>query len=468
MTSRIAKNAAWLTVGECVGRLLRIILIFYAARSLGVAEWGISSYVLSWAVLITLATDWGLSSIVTRQLVNDYDNRAHYLSTFFFIKLFFIIAGAIIILFIIPLISALPLTKSIIISLVALVFFDSIRAIVSVINRAREAMHLEALIQVVTQGSILAIGLVMLRQMPTAEGLNIAYAAGSGIGTIIALFFARHALSGIMTSFKRPLVRELLKDSLPIAIVGLLGGMMLNTDIIMLGWMRTPEEIGYYSAAQKVIFTLYVLPTLLAWSVFPAMARLAKNTIAFRELFAKAIKNILLVALPLTVGGIITAPQIIALFYGQIYLPATGAFIILLLTIPVTYVMGIASNTLVAYNQQKHFVQYALMGFTLNIVFNLALIPVWGINGAALSTLITETISVFYIWRKMKTIGDFPLTQGLGKGCIATALMGGIALIATTLSLPVIGTIALSITGYAIALYLLKEPAFLELIPHLS
>ena len=40
-SSRVVKNTAWLTVGEIAGRLLRIVLIFYSARALGAAEWGV-------------------------------------------------------------------------------------------------------------------------------------------------------------------------------------------------------------------------------------------------------------------------------------------------------------------------------------------------------------------------------------------------------------------------------------------
>ncbi len=463
MASRIAKNAAWLTFGEIAGRLLRVTLIVYSARVMGAAQWGISSYVLSWSVLFTITSDLGLSSIITRQLVHDEKNRAKYLSTFLFVKLGLVAVGIAAILLVIPSISALPLSQSIAWSLAALVLCDSIRTITSVVNRAREKMHIEAMVMIITQVVIVAIGFVMLRIAPTAESLNIAYAAGSAIGMLVGIFFVRDWLGGIFTSFSRPLVRELLKDSLPIAAIGLLGSMMLNTDIIMLGWMRTPEEIGYYSAAQKIIFTLYVLPTLVAWSLFPAMARLTQDAGAFRKLFEKAMKNVLLIALPITVGGIITAPHIIKLFYGDVYLPATAPFVILLLTIPITYALGVINNVLVAHNKQKYFFAYALMGFVLNAVFNLALIPLWGIAGAAAATLITETVSALYIWRAMKKVGDFRLVAGLGKGCAATVILGIVAYATTAIGTPLAITTILAITTYAGSLWILSEPSLTEL-----
>ena len=107
-------------------------------------------------------------------------------------------------------------------------------------------------------------------------------------------------------------------------------------------------------------------------------------------------------ALPVTVGGLIIAPYLIKLFYGAEYLPATTSFIIQLFTIPIAFATPIINNALIAHNSQKHFLAYAVIGLLCNAGFNLILIPLWGINGAALATLITQTITGAFIWRKLK------------------------------------------------------------------
>lgn len=460
----VVQNTIWLTVGEVVGRLIRIILIFYSARVLGAAEWGISSYLLSWAVLFTIATDLGLSSIVIRELVRTPERRAEHLSTFFFAKLALFTVSALVIVLVVPKIGALPLSQALMISLAALVFFDSMRMIATTVNKAQETMRREAWSNIVTQSAILASGFVMLRAHPSAEGLNIAYAIGSAVGTLYAFFLIRNYLPGLLTSFRRPLVRQLMRDAFPVAAVGLMGSLMLNTDIIMLGAMRTAAEIGYYSATQKIIFTLYVIPTLIASAAFPAMARLVRNKNSFKAFFENVLKHSLMIALPVTVGGIITAPRIIALFYGSSYLPATPSFIILLLTVPIAFTTAIVNNTLIAHNSQKHFLAYATLGLVLNIVFNFALIPVFGINGAALATLITETTTGIFIWRKLNTIAGFAMPRDLTKTFIACAVMS-IALYGTILlNFPVLLVISIAILCYAAALGAIREPAFIHLI----
>jgi len=463
ITNRVIKNTAWLTISEIIGRSLRIVLIFYSARVLGAAEWGISSYLLSWAALFTIATDLGLSAIVTRELVRDHNRHAENLSTFLFIKTALLFIAISIILIAVPHISALPLSQTLMVSLAFLVFFDSLRIIPSTVNKARETMHYEAEINIFTQAAILVIGMIFLLKNPSAETLNIAYAVGSGLGTLYGFYLIRDYLSGIMSSFSRPLVRTLLADSLPIAVLGLLGSLMLNTDIVMLGFMRTAEEIGYYSATQKIIFTLYVLPTLIASATFPTMTRLIGNASAFKEFFDKTLKSALMIAIPVTVGGIITAQPVIELFYGAEYIPATWPYIILLLTVPITFATSIINNALIAYNNQKYFIIYASIGLTCNVILNFMLIPLWGIRGVAIATLITQTISGIFIWQKINKLSGFTVPHGLGKTYIACGVMAALLIAANTFGVHIIISIFGAIFCYIAMLFISREPACITL-----
>lgn len=461
--SRVLRNTAWLTAGEITGRLLRIALIFYSARMLGAAEWGISSYLLSWAVLFTIATDLGLSAIITRELVRNDGRRAEHLSTFLFIKLALLFVAVFSIILIVSHAGALPISRSLIASLAFLVFFDSIRIIATTVNKARETMRAEALANIFTQAMILAIGIVLLAKNPSAEALNIAYAAGSGLGTLYAFFLIRDYLPGIISSFHGRHGIRLVKDALPIAALGLVGSLMLNTDIIMLGWMRTAEEIGYYAAIQKIIFTLYVLPTLIASAAFPAMARLTDDRQAFQAFFEKMLKSSLMIALPLTVGGVLTAPRVIALFYGAEYLPATASYVILLFTVPIAFTTPIINNALIAYNSQKQFLAYAAIGLICNAILNFLLIPVWDIHGAAAATLVTTTVTGALVWRKINRLSGFTVPHGLGKAFAASGAMAVTTVLATLAMMPVLAVICVAALTYTAALYTMREPTFLEL-----
>ena len=187
--------------------------------------------------------------------------------------------------------------------------------------------------------------------------------------------------------------------------MGLMGAIMLNTDIIMLGWLRSPEEVGYYSAAQKIIQLLYVLPTLVATSIFPVIARMAMtNAVFVKTMLEKAVRVIILISVPIAAIGLAFAPQIINLLFGDEYSPAILTFRILMLTVLIVYPSTLIGNAIFAYDKQKSFVLFVLIAALGNVAFNFLLIPKFGIEGAAVSTVITQLITNALIWWKMKRI----------------------------------------------------------------
>src|SRR3989344_7556164 len=108
----------------------------------------------------------------------------------------------------------------------------------------------------------------------------------------------RHYFGNLIRNFNASLIKPILLTAWPFGLLGIMGIINLNTDIIMLGWMRSPEEVGYYSAAQKLIQILYVIPTLLAVSLFPAMARAVEhNREMVRKLLEKSVTTTILFAI---------------------------------------------------------------------------------------------------------------------------------------------------------------------------
>lgn len=406
---QIITNTFWLTAGELAGRALRIALVLYAARALGAAEWGIASYALSWATLFTIATDLGLHAILTREAArheNEVENAAT-LRAALSIKSALLIISAVLMAFL-PFISSVPLSPALIMLTFALVASDSLRLIPSAINKARERMHREAVITLVTQGTILTLGLFLVLKRPSAESLALAYAVGSAIGTLAAAYAVREILPRLKGSINFARARAMLRAAWPIALIGMLGSLMLNTDIIMIGWLGTPEDIGYYSAAQKIIFTLYVLGTLIASAAFPTFSRAAHANEAFAPVFKKTMQSSVTLAVILAGILILAARPIITIAYGANYLPAVAPFVILLCTLPLAYAASLITNALVAHHKEHAFISYAALGAIGNVIGNLLLIPLWGIAGAALATFVTQGISTLLMARKIKNILPTP------------------------------------------------------------
>src|SRR6266568_6359664 len=100
----VAKNTFWLTISNVGGRLLRALIIIYAARVLGAAEWGVFAYATSLIAFLTSFIDLGINSILTRETAKGSNpvREEQILSTSFFLKIILLVLAILIVLFVAP------------------------------------------------------------------------------------------------------------------------------------------------------------------------------------------------------------------------------------------------------------------------------------------------------------------------------------------------------------------------------
>ncbi|MDO8429792.1 MAG: flippase [bacterium] len=404
LKQRIFKNAFWLFSGQIFGRLIRVAIVIYAARILGPASWGAFSYAMSFAAFMLIFSDLGINAIVTKEASRNIEMAKKYFSTAFFIKLILLIIG-VLILFVAPNLTNLEEAKQLLPLISFILIFDSLRNFGFSISRAHEKMEIEGLNEIATNFFITLFGFIALKINGTSQSLTIAYSAAIMLGFLLIAFQLRHYFKEVINNFDFNLIKPILETAWPFALAGSLGAIMINTDTIIIGWFRSAAEVGYYSAAQRPVQLLYVLPTLFAASLFPSLSRMAKEKMdSFKEVLKNAIKISLIVAIPITIFGIIFGSQIINLLFGQDYQSATLSFQILMLTILVIFPSAIIANANLAADQQKNFIIFSAIGAIGNIILDLLLIPKWGIAGSSFATLVTQIIANSFIWFKMKKL----------------------------------------------------------------
>ena len=406
----IAKNTVWLLIGQIGSRLLRAAIVIYAARLLGAESWGAFSYALGIATFLTTFSDIGINALITKEASRQPELKNQYLATAFFTKtgILAILISGVFLFF--PYLTKIPEAAAIMPILVFVFAFDSLRDLGSALSRALEKMQIEALMNIFTNLAIVILGFILLFNYQTAYALALAYALGSGVGLIAIIIALREHFKNIFINFQKSLVKEIIVTAWPFGLMSLMGVIMLNTDIIMLGWMRSATEIGYYSVAQKIIQLFYVLPALFASSIFPALSRYVKTEPdKAKKLLEKTIALAILIALPITLLGLILGRPIIQLLFGPEYLPSVMSFQILILTLLIVYPSTLVGNAVFAYDKQKNFIFFVGVAFVGNIFFNFLFIPSFGIEGAATATVLTQLITNGLIWKKMKSINQFKI-----------------------------------------------------------
>ena len=115
---------------------------------------------------------------------------------------------------------------------------------------------------------------------------------------------------------------------------------MIHTDVIMLGWLRGAEDVGLYSASNRIIQFLYVIPSVIAASTLPSFSRLAfREPEKMRSVLERVLgASLLLVAIPAAIGGAVLAKDITVGVFGESFIRGAGAFRILMFTLLVDFI----------------------------------------------------------------------------------------------------------------------------------
>lgn len=463
----IAKNTFWLMVSNIGGRLVRAIIIIYAARVLGAAEWGVFSYAVSLTALFTVLSDIGIGPIIIRErskLKDKPEEEKQILSAAIFLKIILILIAIFTILFVAPYFIPQENIKKLLPFTIFLFAFDSIRNFGFSLIRSMEKMELEAGLYLLTNAAIVSFGLIFLALNPRVVSFAAAYALGGGIGAIATIYALRNEFKKILRKFPARLFTYILAAGWPLAISGILGNLMIETDILIIGWFRSAKEVGFYSAAQRIVQILYILPAILAASLLPTFSRLAqKDNAKFKRGLEDALWLIYMIAIPLSIGGILLGKEIIRFAFGQEYVEASLSFQILVATLVVNFPAAILADVLFAHDKQKCLINHTLIGGISNITLDLLLIPTYGIAGSAAATFVSQLAGNIYLWSVVRSATRPRVIPRLKKILTASAFMGIAVLALNSIGLHVLLVIAASAIIYFVIIHFLGEPLFKEI-----
>ena len=181
---------------------------------------------------------------------------------------------------------------------------------------------------------------------------------------------------------------QILKISIPLMFAQSVQFIMAWTDKLMLGSMTTTVDVGVYHTAFKL-------------SMFAAVALMSVNSIAspkFAEMFAKkdflglkkvvhqSTKMIFWSSFPLVIVFFMFPDFLLGLF-GEEFKVGVTAFIFLSCGRLISSFSGSVGNILQMTGNQNIYAIILMIGAILNVVLNLILIPLYGINGAAIASM---------------------------------------------------------------------------------
>ena len=227
--------------------------------------------------------------------------------------------------------------------------------------------------------------------------------------TLLTLVFdvLKVRLFGFRISLDLKLGKELIDFSLPLLLTGVLGFVMMWADTLMLGYYKSSEVVGVYNAAAPIARLLPIFLNSAAFLYAPIASQLyaQRKLRELKRVYQILTKWIFLLTLPVFSMIFLFPEATINFFFGAKYLGASRALQILALGFMFHTFLGLNGLSLIVIGKPRLNLIGNSLAALLNIVLNALLIPVYGLEGAAIATAVSYFVANVFrsYWLYQKT-----------------------------------------------------------------
>lgn len=175
-------------------------------------------------------------------------------------------------------------------------------------------------------------------------------------------------------------------------------------DTIFVGYFLTNGDVGVYrvafqftTAATFITTAIYstLTPKISSWSANNQWEKIAPPV-------SRGITFSLILAVPVFTGGLLLADKLLYYFYGADFAAGATACTILLLVQVISVFITLLGVALTASDHARQSFYATATAAVLNIILNCIFIPLLGINGAAVATLISYSVNASLIAHFLK------------------------------------------------------------------
>ena len=391
-------NTSWIMAEKVLNLGIAFFVTIFVARYLEPEQFGILSYAISLVSLFAIAGHMGLSGLVIREIVKKPNEIYTTLGTTFFLKLFGIFIGFVL----------LVLFSSITEEIGSDQFWILIIIASSILFMPFEVIDFWFASQVQAKYTSISRTIALLissifKVLLIISGASIVIFAYANIiqtlilALILIYFYRKYTVDSIKNwNFSLPRAKELLSQGWMIFLGSIFAIIYLKVDQVMLKWLVGSEEVGVYAVASTLSEAWYFIPTAIIASLFPKLIKLRDSD---KHQFNKRLQQIfdLLFILAFLVAILVTifASPIILLFFGEAYLPSSTILTIHIWAALFIFMRAAFSKWILIEGALMFSLITQGLGAVANVGLNFLLIPYYEGVGAAYATLISYAMASY-------------------------------------------------------------------------
>jgi O-antigen/teichoic acid export membrane protein len=228
------------------------------------------------------------------------------------------------------------------------------------------------------------------------QPITLSYAMGYIFILLASFLVCRFSIktvfgeSNLKKNEKEKITKKLLSYSFPIIFLGVVNYLFSSIDSFFIGYYKSISYVGIYNAAVPIALFLLIIPTLFLQLFLPVITKeYSKGNISLIVKLSKQLgKWIFFLNLPLLIIMFLFPGAVINLLFGVEYLEAEIPLRFLSLGFFFYSLFQISENLLSMVGKSKKILFNWIIATIVIIILNVFLVPKYGINGAAFSTMV--------------------------------------------------------------------------------
>jgi O-antigen/teichoic acid export membrane protein len=456
----VARNTSFLLVAQVLGMPLTLAVNAVMARKLGPDEFGYIYLALTLASFFFLAVEWGQSGSLPRLIVKDRASTGKILGT----ALAWRVAS------VIPIYGALVLVS------IALGYGRAFQGVLVLVVLARAAGTICGACLDAARGlentALTAYSSVRYNLLCVGLVIPTLWLGGRLLAVLVALWAAdvvntafvwravrRLGIRGFSVDIKT--LRVLLATGTSFMLLNLALALQPNVDAVLLSNFGTPQAMGWFAAARKLIGALVFPVTALQGALYPTLCRLfVEDAAAFKKMVGTALRTSAILVVPIALGTGLYPELGIRIFSEASFAPAENNLRVMAVFLLLVYFTMVLGAAIAASGRQSVWAVAQLGCVAVSAIADPLLIP-WfhrttgnGGLGVCVSSVLSELLMIICgFWVAPRGLFDRPLVLGVGRAIVAGGAMVLVSRQMTSFN-PFLGATA-SVAAYAVCLWLI-------------
>jgi len=258
---------------------------------------------------------------------------------------------------------------------------------------------------------IISLGVIIWTSLTTIQIDLFVFIIAQTIGLALTFILAWIANSKYLGkadfTFHRKAVIELLKKSMPYAVIIALMTLYTRLDSVLIMHLLPSgrSEAGVYAMSYRLLDAAAIVGTLLAGQLLPIFASNLVNKARLNSIVKWSTLLVFIPSILATILCSILGSDIMQFLYPEKYTLNSGnVFTILIWCIPGMVLVNIFGTLLTSAGKVKRINQLALAACVINIIGNLLFLPLYGLKAAAFTAIFTQIFFGFMCFQYARTI----------------------------------------------------------------